>query len=194
MEAKDKIQVIVISVILSLAIAALYSWFRSPGSPGQGLRRDSADDSPIMVTGGSLYLGTDTGYQLYASGDNLQFADLNASPVLNRKITAVEASDTGGNLNTYPASGATRVVVDYKGPDETITLAFDPTTYAITMTNGKMGNGAISRVTRKVLPNLRVRKNGKIDKIHIYADGSTETQVDCGNDSDCGVVIHTELK
>ena len=186
MSLTEKIQVVVISVIIALALAGgLYVVL-----PGQRVPVGAGDDAPILIAGGSLFLGTHSEFQLKASltGNALQFADLKGVQVFDRYVNSIDSIDATGGVASYPASGAARVEINYTGND-TITLEYDPATHYITITNTDT-NHYISK-THRVLTNLRARKGGKIQNIDLFPDGSTPHRVDCGADGECSVTVHT---
>src|SRR5262249_31120876 len=124
------------------------------GGPGT---KGGDDDAPILVAGGSLYLGTLSHFQLTKDGDDkLLFDDLKDKQV-ERYVWSIDTVDSDDKESTY-ASDQTKpakIVVKYSG-NETITLQYDPVSHYITISNKDNGGHPTPiKARRHLLSNLR---------------------------------------
>ena len=201
MTLREKTLVVGISLVTGLlASSAVYQYIQSKiNRPGSG------EDGEIVITGGSVYMGTHQDWVLTGVGDILEIYDRSNNRVVDRGLTQidVEANDT---LTQYPAtmlSGDTKVDVTYcnnancNDKSDVITLQYHRTdhpyfTISNIPGNGQMGNAPIAKAAR-LLPNLRLlhKKNWEIYKLNVYRDGTKKDPDLACTDSNCSVVFHT---
>jgi hypothetical protein len=190
MSFAEKARVVAVSVVVSLLVGGgLYEFFKI---------RQSGDDSPILIAGGSLYLGTDLVHQLKSMNDEyLLLAEPKGDPTQVAKVTSLEVTDSDDNVKSYPASGATRIELTYGSAfySDKVTLEFDPRAYTIKISDLDGDKKHPLAHSPAILPNLRMhpRRGGGIKQLSVYPDGMKEEPVKCDK-GDCSVIVHTSLK
>ncbi|HXA52744.1 MAG TPA: hypothetical protein VNV86_20650 [Candidatus Acidoferrum sp.] len=193
MSLKEKVQVVLLSVVTAVAISmAVGKMFFAKIRPFSG----GSEDAPIIMAGGSLYIGTGPDGVFQPNGNTLAFTS-------GFKVSSIELTDQNDNTQTAvenDVAGKTgAIIVTYcksncaqgNGTD-TVTLNFDPN--SITVSNTLPGH-PISKMS-KILPTLRehMRKHWNMVSVELKINGATFGNVaQCGNDSECDVVIHTCL-
>ena len=189
----EKVQVVLLSVVTAAAISLGVGKWMAPGNQ----RIDTIgpnDDAPIIMAGGSLYLGTGPDGVLKPDGNGLAFTS--GFKVFGVDFT--DQNDTTQSAVTADVSGKAGALIvtycknDCSNPAQTdvVTLNFDPNSISISNT---LASHPISRMP-KLLPTLRLhmRKRWKMSSVELKIAGATfGTVAQCGNDSECNVVVHT---
>jgi hypothetical protein len=150
---KEKVQIVLVSTILAVAltlgaIRLFQTRIFQPTSSG-------SDDAPIIMTGGSLYIGTGSAGVFQPSGNSLVFTP-------GFKVFGVSLTDQNDNTQTAvenDVAGKTgTIIVTYcksncaPGNDtDIVTLNFDPNSISVSNT---LPGHPISKMSR-ILPTLR---------------------------------------
>lgn len=193
MPFKDQFKIVAVSVLFSLILAAgLFKLIK----PETSLHRLGAgDDAPIVMAGGSLFVGTYEGFEFQP--DQALPSQLNYSA--NMQVFGVDVwyLDNNGNLqldHTDVASGSRGTVTlsycknaNCNGINvDTITLNWNANKQIwIVSSLNLLGKGS------SLLPNLRVhpRKKWLLRNVAV-AGGVSALNRDCGGDSECNVIVH----
>jgi hypothetical protein len=196
MPFKDQFKVVAVSVLFSLMFA--FGLFKLV-SPKIGLHTTlgPADDAPIVMAGGSLFIGTYEGFAFQP--DSTLPAQLDYSA--NMQVFGVDIGyldSSTGKLNidhTDVSSGsAGAVTLSYcKNANcsgvqnvDTINLNWSPSNpISITSSLNLLSQGS------RLLPNLIVHPRKKWLLRHVNVTGGTTTlDRDCGTESECNVIVH----
>jgi hypothetical protein len=192
MPFKEKVQLVLVSTIAAvvLTLGAIRLFQTKIFQPTVG----GTDDAPIIMAGGSLYIGTGPDGVFQPSGNTLAFTSgfkvfgIELTDQNDNTQTAVEndvAGKTGAIIVTYCKSNCAQA-----NDTDIVTLNFDPN--RINVSNTLAGH-PISRMSR-ILPTLRehMRRHWKMVSVELKIGGVTFGSVaQCGSDSECDVVIHT---
>jgi hypothetical protein len=208
MKTGEKIQVIVISVVLAVVLAILYgriypSQTVAPGPGPTEIKPDrggDTDDAPIIMAGGSILIGTDANGTFTRADDQgrriLKFED-------KFKVFQIDLTDKQGHTTTIPATDLLakvgKIEIDHcmanaqdqcVGQKDTVTLNFNNGPGAISLRND---HGKQIGKANRVLPTLW---RHKIDQfvmlaVRVTIEGVEAATAACGKGADCDVVIHT---
>jgi hypothetical protein len=198
MSFRDKAQIVVVSVVIALALAAGSYYFVAGPSLGPGGIRGGTDDQPIIMAGGSLYIGTGETAKFKAVGDTLDYTE-------GYKVFRVDVVDMSENGETWPvgAAGSGQIDIEYCRLDNTtgqcssqtdkVTMTFynNVSPQVISIKNSLTGK-PISKA-RRMMPTLRThpRKRWTMFKVRVKVEGTVDKGYECGPDSECEVVVHT---
>jgi len=189
MSFREKAQIVVVSVAIALALAAGF-YYLAPGFPGGS--RGGADDAPILIAGGSLYLGTDLP-AIFTPADKKTLVYS-----AGYKVYGIEATDKDDNTVPYTLdkdSGTATITISYcknsscNDKDEVTMDVNNSSDPAITIKNSAENIGKAPRL----LPNLWVhaRRHGKIEVVKLIVNKMTKPDVKC-DESECNIVVQTE--
>jgi hypothetical protein len=191
MTFREKAQLVTVSVVLALALAAgLYQAVKPKGPHGLS----GTDDAPIIMAGGSLTIGTENFTFTIDSTNHKLLAD----PLL--KVFQIDLFDQNDNLQKIPPvpiDAVGDVVVSYCGvyanpctaPYDKVLIHFEKSKpIEISNTKKNIENAA------RVLLNLRMhrRKHWVMSHVTVNFTGLTKpVEADCGPDGECSLIIHT---
>ena len=188
MSFREKAQLVVVSVAITLTLAAGLYYLVNAFLAGP---RGGADDAPILIAGGSLYLGTDLPavFKPDANKQKLVYES-------GYEVYSIDVTDNRDVTTPYPVtagSGTATIVITYCNTlcvnKDVVTInvdnRLDP---AVTITNSPKNIGKAPRL----LPNLWThrRKGWHIDEVKLKV-GTQEPDVDCDN-SECDIVVQTK--
>ena len=217
MSSREKAQIVVVSVAIALALAVGFYYVvgRISTAFGPGGTGGGSDDEPIIMAGGSLYIGTgdtatfnpaktDDGFLYYHEG---------------YRVFRIDVTDMGDERKEHPVNQAYshgEIVVAYcknrncnsKNQADTVTMTFDnrATDPVIKIGNtleDQQGKRTPISKAPRMLPTLRTHwrkdKDWTIYSVMVTEtndnDGSKyeHTTDKCGPYSECEVVVHTCL-
>jgi hypothetical protein len=194
MKFKEQAQLVTLSVVISLAlVAALYQAVKpAPNANNHGL--GAGDDAPIVMAGGSLYIGT-SGTLTFAPDQN--HTKLNCSSQMQVfKVDVFNYVNGVETPNPTNVAAATAGKVDFAYCNngkcdnaqhtDTVTINWDANKNIwISDTAGTIQNSSL------ILPNLRFHSHHKWSLLNVSVNGGNP--IDCGKnaESECTVIIHT---
>lgn len=198
MWTKENTLTVVVSVAAALAAAVLYDKIVNPTSaPGAG------EDAPILMAGGSLYIGSHEYHHFKPVSNTLVLYDATNTQVTDRYVDRVDVTDPTDVVTSYPPSTTSTpqnvtVNINYCNNDNTkcdsVTLAYAYTngTGAFTISDVLSVDASKHPITRAhwALTNLLMhpRKNWQITGITVTTDSAVQTSCATG---ECSVVVHT---
>jgi hypothetical protein len=189
---KEKVQVVLWSVVASLAAVGIIKWVLSVNQSIQSL--GATDDAPIIMAGGSLYVGTGPDAVFQPNGNALNFTSgfkvfgvdiVDQNDAMQSAAEADVRNKTGALIVTYCKSNCNNAA-----ETDTVTLNFDAN--SIAMVNTLSGH-PISKMP-KILPTLRthMRRKWRLVSVELKINNTTFGSVaQCGDSSECSVVVHT---
>ena len=202
MSFREKAQIVVVSVAVALALAAGFFYvsgrITSPTEPSLGPGRilTPTDDQPIVMTGGSFYIGTGDTATFRAAGDYLEYKS-------GYKVFRIDVLDKS-NMNTMTdvladASGQIDIVYcNLNGsqctPNQTDTVKMlfnNNVANPVIRIENTLSDRPIGKA-RRILPTLRThtRKRWTMSSVKVTI-GTTMQTFTCEDDSECEIVVHT---
>jgi hypothetical protein len=201
-----EVKIVAISAVIAALIAlALIKLLQPP--PSQVHIFSDTDDAPIIMAGGSLYIGTGTdgvfnrdsakATLVYTAGLKVFGIDLINKEDALQQLTEADVSSATGRVDlTYcklqltipPAPPAC------SGNSDTVTLTFDNTSTGGPIVISNKLSVKIGAAPR-ILPTLWMHMRKGWTLFHVEATaGTTTKKADCGSGSECNIVVHTCLK
>jgi hypothetical protein len=203
MSFREKAQIVVVSAAIALALSAGLYYFLAGPSQGPGRILNPNDDQPIIMAGGSFYIGTGfTAKFRPAKSDDGSLYYTERYQVF--RIDVLDKDDKNSMQDVDQSQGEGSIVMEYCGnaqcnnnQKDIVTMAFFNNPAAqkvITITNDTTNNKPISKA-RRMLPSLRThrRKQWTLLTVTVKVVGEQDKTYKCESESECEVEVHTCL-
>lgn len=193
MPFRQQAQLVIVSVGISLALAGgFYLAVIRQELARTRHRLGSGEDAPIVMAGGSLYIGTSDTLTFNANGTQLNYSSpmqvfqVDVFYYLNdaeQKDTRNVAAGTAGNVELAYCKNGNCSSAQNK---DTVTISWDANkNISIQNTANTIQNSS------RILPNLRFHSRHKWSLVSVSVNGGTAISCGAGGESECTVLVHT---